>query len=609
MIERDFTQAKTAQDSLDLLGDQFLDEALYLPAEAMVHESLLQSIAQGKHPDSTLAIVYDYLGTLYQFNAMFDSAKSSYMNSIRYQRAAGKDDLIMGNLSGLSNCYQEEGDLKKSVNLSYEAIRMAEAKKDTAAMIALNFNLGNTFTMTRDTELGEKHYNRALRLSQQSESDHVLPNIMLGLASLAGIKEDYKLAKTRFMKCLVLFEEIGDEILLSNAYSNLAVCYQLGEQKWDSAVVMLKKAYNIDKKRGHPGFLANSTLSLANAYVQIGEVELAKPYQQEALALYENHNLDQTDPEIYRLLSEMSRDMNNYKAAYKYALGWKSLSDSLMSLDFRVEAAELDKKYQNEKDARRIFSLQKEGEETRQNMFLWRLGLIGGILALGLVLFAVVVFFRKRRSDQIRASLALENRLLQSQMNPHFLFNSLNTIRSFHLQGEMGKADSYLVQFSQMLRGVLEHSHHNQVTLADDLKTLEDYMQIERLRFDDGFEYEIEVDEVIEAELLHVPPMVIQPFVENAILHGMQPAPGLGKLKIQISEISDQQIKCVILDNGIGVDISLSRKGVKSHPSRGIEIARNRLGGDDRMSIEQLMTPEGMVAGTAVTLIMDVSYD
>ncbi|MDT8393360.1 MAG: two-component regulator propeller domain-containing protein [Bacteroidales bacterium] len=177
-----------------------------------------------------------------------------------------------------------------------------------------------------------------------------------------------------------------------------------------------------------------------------------------------------------------------------------------------------------------------------------------------------------------KALFEIQQKALQLQMNPHFIFNSLNAIQSFVISNDTDKAIHYLSKFSQLMRMILANSRETSIPLKEELKAVKHYMDIERLRFDNNFDYEIRIDPTIDQDFTEIPPMIIQPFVENAILHGLIHSPGRGRITIDIRQQGDY-LFCVIEDNGIGRKKAQQIKdasGIK-RKSRGVIITRERL--------------------------------
>ncbi|MCF8234450.1 MAG: histidine kinase [Bacteroidales bacterium] len=218
----------------------------------------------------------------------------------------------------------------------------------------------------------------------------------------------------------------------------------------------------------------------------------------------------------------------------------------------------------------------------------------------------------KKMLDIEKQMFDLEQKALQLQMNPHFIFNSLNSIQSFVLNNDTDKAISYLAKFSQLMRLILSNSRESYIPLKDEITALSYYMDIEKLRFDDKFDYEIIMDQHIDAEFTEIPPMIIQPYLENAIIHGLINSEKKGKIKIGFS-LDKKNISCVVEDNGIGRERAVqirNESGIK-RKSRGMLITKERLEilkkqHNEKFSVNiiDLKNPDGSAKGTRVELII-----
>ena len=172
--------------------------------------------------------------------------------------------------------------------------------------------------------------------------------------------------------------------------------------------------------------------------------------------------------------------------------------------------------------------------------------------------FIVFIFYRAKRESYFKQKEAefnlnkseLELKALRTQINPHFIFNCLNSIHHYMHRSDGAKAGEYLVKFSQLIRHVLETSSYRMIPLADDLQALKLYMQLEQLRMNQSFDFEMKVSPDIDRENIQVPPLLIQPFVENSIWHGLNHRNNGGKLNIQITR-QDDMLMCIIEDNGL----------------------------------------------------------
>ena len=212
---------------------------------------------------------------------------------------------------------------------------------------------------------------------------------------------------------------------------------------------------------------------------------------------------------------------------------------------------------------------------------------------------------------------------LRGQMNPHFIFNSLNSIQHFITNRDKTEAINYLSKFSKLIRKILENSRENTVSLSNELQLLELYIQLEQLRFSNKFEYQIVVDEKIDIENTEIPPLLIQPYIENAILHGLINKNGEGDLYLSL-EKNNGLIICKIEDNGIGRAKAqeIEQGKVSRHKSLGITVTEERISGlfalldykmevviEDLYKTKQPSEETPQPAGTRVTISIPVKEE
>lgn len=240
-------------------------------------------------------------------------------------------------------------------------------------------------------------------------------------------------------------------------------------------------------------------------------------------------------------------------------------------------------------------------------------------LLLATALGAAVFSLYKWRIERVREHAALkaayerqltdvELKALRAQMNPHFLFNSLNSIKNYIVQNEPKLAARYLTKFSQLMRLILNNSKNEAISLEEELKALELYLELESLRFRDKFDFEFDIEPGLPLDSIEIPPLVLQPFVENAIWHGLMHKEDKGKLWVRVFR-SDGLLEVEVEDNGVGRRraAELRSKTATKSKSMGMQITSDRLslvkpaeGGRSSVSIKDLVDADGQAAGTLV---------
>ena len=240
-------------------------------------------------------------------------------------------------------------------------------------------------------------------------------------------------------------------------------------------------------------------------------------------------------------------------------------------------------------------------------------------LLIGLIIAAVLYYFHRRRVNYVTQKANIDKQLAQTemkalhaQMNPHFIFNCLNSIREMILNNENEQASLYLSKFARLIRITLNHSSKQFVSLADTIDYLERYIEMEKIR-SSHFTYNIEVSEDLNTNDVMVPPMLIQPFIENAIWHGASPKKNMD-IHIAFRKKGNELI-CIVEDNGVGIEESLKNKEqIAQQPSVGIENIRQRIGLlNEKYNLRSLLSIEDKVnspnrngTGTIVTLHLPI---
>ena len=248
----------------------------------------------------------------------------------------------------------------------------------------------------------------------------------------------------------------------------------------------------------------------------------------------------------------------------------------------------------------------------------WFIALVVGVVVLIIILITIQYVRRlKLKNARDKKQLELENHLLnleqkalRLQMNPHFIFNVLNGIKAMATT-KPDQMNDTVNSFASLLRETLVNSRKDTISLDQEIKTLKHYIEVEQLMSEEGFDYDIIVNSEIDHEEILVPPMLIQPFVENAIRHGILKGPRKGDLKIQF-DANDDVLKVSIIDNGIGIYQSQQKKTKTDHQSMALKVTKERLKsitGKDILQIEEIKQNDGSIAGTIIRFELPLETD
>ncbi len=331
---------------------------------------------------------------------------------------------------------------------------------------------------------------------------------------------------------------------------------------------------------------------IANAYVAQDKYDEAIPYLEKSIkeANIEDDLIVQKD--ATRKLSEVYRDKGDYSKAFETYQKYVAIVDTLyLRKEQEISQAS---RFNREIAASqgRITGLEKERELTqskydlavteqqlamesnkRQKWIIYSL-----VLGMLLTALAAYFFYRSNRQQQLANNL-LALKSLRSQMNPHFIFNALNSVNNYIAKNDERSANRYLSEFSTLMRAVLENSEEDFISLSRELELLELYVKLEHSRFPEKFDYTINLDEQIDTEAFQIPPMLLQPYIENAIWHGLRYKEEKGFLNIEIVQEETDVIQIRITDNGIGRKRSREIKTTnqKNQSSKGMGNIKKRI--------------------------------
>jgi hypothetical protein len=299
----------------------------------------------------------------------------------------------------------------------------------------------------------------------------------------------------------------------------------------------------------------------------------------------------------------------------RYLVQYQTLQDSLNKMSTRARIASYEIEQQQQLQENEISHLQTQ-KATQRNYYL-----IGVAFLILIVLAAFSRFRYKRKRDEeqlttdFKKQLAqAETKALRSQMNPHFIFNCLNSINSLVMEEKHEIASDYLIKFSKLIRLILDNSRSETITIEKELETLKLYVTLESARFDNKFKCIFSVSENVNTSSIMIPPMLLQPFVENAIWHGLMQKEGEGTITIEIKMEGEEAINISITDDGIGRERAAELKSKSAtHKSHGLKVTSQRIEMMNKLNstgaqvnIFDLKNENGQAIGTRVELIIPV---
>ena len=339
----------------------------------------------------------------------------------------------------------------------------------------------------------------------------------------------------------------------------------LAEKDFPKAIGLLLRSLDTLKKYNGEGTQSHAYTGIGKAYLFAGKIALAKKFADKGFYLATKYNDKRELLSVCEVLSDIYSKMGRHDSAYFYLKKYMTLKDSTLSRQFLLRLYYSKIISDNEKEQVQLSLVTKDNslkkQELKQKTFLQDilvsslaiLLLIGGIVwrVIGLRRKNERLHQEKKQAQLQQQTVELEMQALRAQMNPHFIFNCLNSINRFIFKNENEAASKYLTRFSRLIRMVLIHSQKQAVSLEDELEMLRLYLDMECLRFKDSFHYNLVVPTNEEMGMVYVPPLILQPFCENAIWHGLLLKEGNSQLDISVFKEGDF-LNCIIADNGIG---------------------------------------------------------
>ncbi|WP_452230995.1 tetratricopeptide repeat-containing sensor histidine kinase [Lacinutrix sp. MEBiC02404] len=479
----------------------------------------------------------DYQESLQAYQNINENSLSNYQKTVYYE--------------GLGDVYKKIVQLDTAISSYKKGLAIAEKHLIKPKITDLNSKIGEAYNESGKLTEANTYFKNSLDLASQENKKRAVEEKV----KVADFQNDNMAYEDEIQLRKEAIEEIS-ELETDTIIDN------------ESALTLQKQNYKI-----------------GNAYYQQKDYVNAVPYLEKSIAEADNKEDLLVKKDAVRKLSETYRDAGNSVDALE---AYKTYQETVDALYVKMEqeitqAARFNKNITEKQN--RITSLESDRALTqsnyqlsieqskRQKLVIY--SLFGGVI---LLLVAAYLMYKYIKQQKFANNL-LALKSLRSQMNPHFIFNALNSVNSFIASNDERTANRYLSDFSQLMRAVLENSEQDFIPLQKEVDLLELYTQLEHFRFKDKFDYSITVDENVAINEFQIPPMLLQPYIENAVWHGLRYKEEKGKLEINISQRSPDEITIAILDDGIGREKSKSLKteNQKKQNSQGMNNIKKRV--------------------------------
>lgn len=516
-------------------------------------------------------------------------------------------EILAKTLGSKGLAFSEQNNYAKALEFDLRAMKIYEGLKNELQLSKIYNNIGVIYKSIGDEKNALDYFLKVNQLQKKNNNPAVAVSASnIGLIYLGKGKAD--LAKKYFDESRNGFEKNPDPRGLGELYNNYSR-YYISIDHFDDAKKFLLKAEETFQSIEDQFGLSDTYFLFAEINFHENDLDRSLGFANKALKISKELDLPETRMNCEKLLSDIYEKKGDQKQALLHLKNYDLEKDQLEKVKNEQQRLRTELDYNYEK-----MQLEKQESQRRE-----QLKIILGFVILGFVLIGFYFYYRNKEREKtllLQKQLAeFEHKALHLQMNPHFVFNCLAAISSFIMQNGKEEAIKYLSKFSKLMRLTLEFSQESEISIDKEIEALQNYLELEQLRFNQKFDFKIHKDLAIEDDTA-IPTLLLQPYVENAILHGVVPKEGRGFIKINFSQ-NDEQLICVIEDNGIGINTSreLKKNSVSAHRSMALEISKKRLemleeleNKKTNLKVEELKDENGGTLGTRITLELPLNF-
>ncbi len=465
---------------------------------------------------------------------------------------------------GMGALYLDRGNYPLALDYFNKSLFIKENYFESKGVYTILNNIGIIYQDQGNLDKALEYYNRSLVISRKSNYKRGVVKTTIYLGSVFKKKKEYIKALEFFNQALEKSEEINDLDNTAIVLNYIGDLY-LSQEQFPLAYKNFKRSESISLEIGKPTVLSRSYWGLANTFLAEKKYKKALSYTLKLDKIADDLSSLSLQNEVQFLFFNIYKETRDYKKALTSHQQFKVLNDSLFNKENveKIAQLEYEYKYKQQLDSASIreLKLTKIVKDTSQNLEKSQRNYLWSIIAFLLIsmLLGGIIFYLKFRNIKAKThSIIVEQKLLRSQMTPHFIFNSLSVLQGMILNKEEKKSVVYLSKFSKLLRIILENSRDKVVPLSQELEAVENYLSLQNLE-NESYTYTISVEDTIDTSSFEIPPMLIQPFVENAIEHAFISELENKQIDVYL-KYTDKKLRCIITDNGIGIDSHQTNK-------------------------------------------------
>ncbi|NQV53430.1 MAG: tetratricopeptide repeat protein [Flavobacteriales bacterium] len=477
---------------------------------------------------------------------------------------------------GMAQCSYRLSDVKNAIIEAEQGLRYAKEAEDISSEAKALTLTGNVLMNQKDFAGALSYFNKALEIhAARGDSSQMAANLN-NIGNVHLESKEYKEAEAYFNKTLAIDSALGGRSYVAGDYNNLGLVMK-NRGDLETALKYQMASLEINRELHLPFGVAGNFNNLGNIYQGLGKPDEALRMFNDCLELADSLGYQSIKNDAMSNMADVYMEMGEYERANQYLKDLVSSISQIYSDDVAKKLTSFNDLYdlmQKENEIRDLQQREALNQVRVERERLWYLAILLMVIMMGLV----VVWWMRTRSlkEGHRLQLDLQHyqlKAIQLQMNPHFLFNTLGAIGNYIEEHNAGEASRYLSKFSKLMRNFLEAAEHSVTTIEREMTLLTRYLELEQLRSDHSFEFEVTADESLYGTAL--PSMVLQPIVENSVLHGVRKLTDeKGVIRVHFFK-EDEETVCEVSDNGPGFAPKQESKG--KHSSIGMQLIQKRL--------------------------------
>lgn len=546
-------------------------------------------IARKTRSKDYIAIGYQYLSRNFMLNHQKDSALNCINTAIQYARRTSDKGVLASCFNTQAEIYNFFDQVELSVAKNILALQLATEINNYYMISKFSREIGQSQRTIYNLDDAEYYFRQALDYASRISDDRQRALCLSDLGTISFAKKNYTQAVQRTEDAIRILETVRDQKGLGDTYNNLGII-QREQREYSKAASSFNQALIYFESVANKERIAAVYHNVGTVFYSQRKYSNALNYLERSVEINQQYGSEAQIYNTYRVMSDVYRDLGNKDKAMEYLTAYVHYIDSNSSLQAAAKIAELSELYRAEQRDRLILLQADSIERQRQDKALtaskleniqlrnnFQMYIIIGFILI-IILASTIIFYRWNHTKimQQQREAEMSQTLLRAQMNPHFVFNAMSVIQSYIYENDTVNSARFLVNFSRLMRLILENSPKEEIPIETEEEILRKYLETQKLRFEDRFDYEIEVEEQLHFEGAMIPPMITQPFIENAIEHGQLHTIQGGFIRIDFRK-RDDMLEVTIEDNGVGRKGAEKNKKSKEHKSMAMNITSERI--------------------------------